>query len=372
MKRGNFIVGFLLGALLFGGTTAFAAGILATPIGETGQRITLNGDEVILTGYNINGNNYFKLRDIAEAVDFGVTWEADSHTVAIDTESPYVPESQLTQSNQSETVDTEPTGTYKPSPGGDYAREDFSQDATPDIFDDIYTRAAYNTIRQTIVDRELILDGNVSGYNTDYIYAHTTASAETKSAMVPVLSHIGVHYRYQFGVEPGLSGLYNYPNYFICKVELPEIYASALSDAAEYISEMLRLSSDDEKVRYINDVICDKLTYKASTSCSPQKLFADNAVHTGNCSTYARNFKFLCDIADIPCIIVSSSNHSWNMVYADNEWLYVDCVANDVGDELSSRDALLLAKSSSNSIRVDADPQGTAFAKELLVPGSAK
>lgn len=84
MKRGNFIVGFLLGAVLFGGTTAFAAGVIATPFSELNQRITLNGEEITLTGYNINGNNYFKLRDIGETVGFGVTWEGSTRTVAID------------------------------------------------------------------------------------------------------------------------------------------------------------------------------------------------------------------------------------------------------------------------------------------------
>ena len=89
----NFIAGLLLGALLFGGTTAMAAsGILATPFSETGQKITLNGTEVQMTGYTINGNNYFKLRDIGEAVDFGVTWNGKDRTVEIDTSTGYIPD----------------------------------------------------------------------------------------------------------------------------------------------------------------------------------------------------------------------------------------------------------------------------------------
>ncbi|MDR2360440.1 MAG: hypothetical protein LBD85_04050, partial [Oscillospiraceae bacterium] len=44
----------------------------ATP---TTSKITLDGKEVSLTAYNIGGNNYFKLRDIGAAFDFGVDWD---------------------------------------------------------------------------------------------------------------------------------------------------------------------------------------------------------------------------------------------------------------------------------------------------------
>ena len=46
------------------------------------------------TGYNVNDNNYYKLRDIAEDFDFGVTWEAETQSVYIETDEEYVPEGQ--------------------------------------------------------------------------------------------------------------------------------------------------------------------------------------------------------------------------------------------------------------------------------------
>lgn len=54
--------------------------------------IYLDGKKVELTAYLINGNNYFKLRDVAAALDFGVTWDASSNSIVIDTSSGYVPE----------------------------------------------------------------------------------------------------------------------------------------------------------------------------------------------------------------------------------------------------------------------------------------
>ena len=53
-----------------------------------------DGERVNYTGYNVNDNNYYKLRDIAEDFDFGVTWEAETQSVYIETDEEYVPEGQ--------------------------------------------------------------------------------------------------------------------------------------------------------------------------------------------------------------------------------------------------------------------------------------
>ncbi len=53
-------------------------------------RIFIGDNEVFPTAYNINGNNYFKLRDIAKELDFGVDWK--NWTVVIDTTTGYVDE----------------------------------------------------------------------------------------------------------------------------------------------------------------------------------------------------------------------------------------------------------------------------------------
>ncbi|MCL1982458.1 MAG: amidohydrolase family protein [Clostridiales bacterium] len=62
-----------------------------TPL-PTKQVIFLDEEEVSFTAYNIEGNNYFKLRDIGEAFDFGVDWDDASKTISIDTAKGYTPE----------------------------------------------------------------------------------------------------------------------------------------------------------------------------------------------------------------------------------------------------------------------------------------
>ena len=49
--------------------------------------VKLDGAEITLVGYNINGSNYFKIRDIARIFDFNIGYE-NGH-ISIDTTNPY-------------------------------------------------------------------------------------------------------------------------------------------------------------------------------------------------------------------------------------------------------------------------------------------
>jgi hypothetical protein len=57
----------------------------------TASKIYLDGKEVSFTVYIIEGNNYFKLRDVGEAFDFGVNWDGANQTIVIDTSKGYTP-----------------------------------------------------------------------------------------------------------------------------------------------------------------------------------------------------------------------------------------------------------------------------------------
>ncbi len=68
-KHIEFVVGIAVGAALFGGGTAYAAGLLAEPSSQT---FYVDGQQVQLQAYAIGGNNYVKLRDVGQAVNFNV------------------------------------------------------------------------------------------------------------------------------------------------------------------------------------------------------------------------------------------------------------------------------------------------------------
>lgn len=56
------------------------------------SKIYLDGDIKTLTIYNINGNNYFKLRDVGKLINFSVTWDGVNNTINIDTSKNYISE----------------------------------------------------------------------------------------------------------------------------------------------------------------------------------------------------------------------------------------------------------------------------------------
>lgn len=78
------LTGMAIGLAL--GTPMAAAALTASP---STQRFYLDGQPLSLEAYAINGNNYVKLRDIGRAVDFGVTYDAATNSVYIDTNAHY-------------------------------------------------------------------------------------------------------------------------------------------------------------------------------------------------------------------------------------------------------------------------------------------
>lgn len=87
MKRiSYFFAGILIGMTLFGGTAAYASGVVAE---HSKHPIYVDGEQVQMEAYIINGNNYVKLRDIGKVVGFNVFWKDG---VQVDSDAPYTGE----------------------------------------------------------------------------------------------------------------------------------------------------------------------------------------------------------------------------------------------------------------------------------------
>lgn len=67
-------------------------GTVSKPATSTTSKILLDSKEITPTGYNIGGNNSFKLRDIGQLLDFGVAWDGNNNTIIINTSTGYTPE----------------------------------------------------------------------------------------------------------------------------------------------------------------------------------------------------------------------------------------------------------------------------------------
>ncbi len=236
-----------------------------------------------------------------------------------------------------------------------WSREDFSKDANPDVFTATYDRALYNAIRQTLVDG-----------TSETAPAYTMVGDSEYSAVKNLLGRLEGAVRYEHYVPENFTNYWQYLDYFAVSAEMPENY----QEAFDFIQPTIQATdgmTDREKVEYLNDYLCTLLAYKKGKTAGVTRTFTQ---HSGElqaaCGSYARAFKFLCGAAGIPCFTVSTSNHTWNMVYVDGQWLHVDVSAND----LYHRPYILLAETVQG--RTDRAPEQTAFLKELLVPGSTK
>ena len=91
MKKQIFtmLTGLLIGAALTGGSAAVAAGITAE---RSHHRVVVDGKEVQMEAYVINGNNYVKLRDMGKAVGFEVYWDSVNGCVQVESGKPYTGE----------------------------------------------------------------------------------------------------------------------------------------------------------------------------------------------------------------------------------------------------------------------------------------
>ncbi|MGP1570163.1 MAG: WG repeat-containing protein [Eubacteriales bacterium] len=52
-------------------------------------KVTIDGKEAKIEAYNIGGNNYFKLRDLGKEIRFGVDWNKDTNSIAVNTKKGY-------------------------------------------------------------------------------------------------------------------------------------------------------------------------------------------------------------------------------------------------------------------------------------------
>ena len=55
----------------------------------TTSKVLIDGKKVQLTAYSIDGSNYFKLRDIADIINYGVSYDEKTGTIIVDTSVPY-------------------------------------------------------------------------------------------------------------------------------------------------------------------------------------------------------------------------------------------------------------------------------------------
>ena len=95
-KQGRLLRGALLSAALLLGT---ATALAAEEAGENEYPVYVDGEQAEIAGYLIDGSSYFRLRDIGDAVGFGVDWDEETRSIRIDTAPLHAGEASLRSRN---------------------------------------------------------------------------------------------------------------------------------------------------------------------------------------------------------------------------------------------------------------------------------
>lgn len=174
----------------------------------------------------------------------------------------------------------------------------------------------------------------------------TTRSVATESTITSLFPVVKM-YR---GSQAGTDAQFREGAYYTVKPNEND-KAAAVKKAEEILEEARALGSDYEMARLFNKRICELADYnfEAADTNNPDDSGNSNQwvdVFNGKKVTgegYANAFKYLCDLADIGCLIVEGSmgsgqtafNHMWNLVQFEGKWYIVDCANNDINDPSS-------------------------------------
>ena len=327
------VIGMFLGATLFGGVAFAATGVMAE---RSTNRVFVDGREIILDAYLIDGNNYVKLRDVAQAVNFNTYWDG---TVQIDSTAPYTGEAPALPAPISEpdTASLSPAGTM-----------DYSINANPNTFSGVYTREAYNAAFT-------VLDGLKRGDVTVTAALHIPTQ-EDRWKLEGMLGYLCNGYTLSLrGIEG--QGMYEI---FVVKPDR-EI---ARQYTADLIAEVNSLDTDRDKVIRLNEYLCEKMRFDPDSFAGMNLIASSVNPVSGNCVSFAAAMNELCAKVGVPCLMVSGEGHRWNLIYTDGRWAYTDVCLNA---QTESHDYMLFSDSTRKQI---ADPAGIRFLQELLIPGS--
>jgi hypothetical protein len=353
------LTGAVLGASLASPAANAAAEFLQAQ--RTPHPIYVDGKQVQMETYAINGSNYVKLRDIGQAVGFEVYW--DGSAAQIISGKPY-------------------TGQL---PAQAEVSANHSTQADPDAFTGYLTAEVYNTIREAVLTKQTTSFGSAVKGFTGLKYGEDEILFQKADDELDQIRAV-------------LAALGSYPSYelitsndgskYLCQVKYPENLAPAAEHTKDFIASLDGLS-EREKIKRIDWYVCDRIAYDKTCYVWPNKALAQDGVLRGACMSYAHSFLFLCQQAGIPCILKHGGNHQWNMVYIEGRWWDVDVTADDcdevtyyeAGAEMGQHpfdgtdefrekyyadiDRILRTEESFP----DEDPEITWFAQEALVPG---
>lgn len=99
------------------------------------------------------------------------------------------------------------------------------------------------------------------------------------------------------------------------------------------------IESDIDKIKYVHDYFCNKVVYNEYAKRTGraegilQTVYSAIVDKSTVCSGYCRAFQLCMNILGIPCSILTSSTHSWNLVKVNDLWYEVDITSDAEGTD---------------------------------------
>ena len=216
------------------------------------SKLYLDGTEISLTAYNIENNNYFKLRDIGMALDFGILWDEARNTIVVTTNDGY---------NTSSTENTDTSASNSTDTANNFAAalQEFTKAATGNVSAVLYDLDGCGS------DEMILFDEGI-----DNSPEHWAANAQSSRLVVYDSKKIG---NTPFSTielpEHGLSSSHFYiskKNHLVLKEEFEGISYVLLKYENGILSEEIRLvdaSGGGDTFFLINGVECDEAQYSS-------------------------------------------------------------------------------------------------------------
>jgi len=139
--------------------------------------------------------------------------------------------------------------------------------------------------------------------------------------------------------------------------EIVSMYKQMIERVEPVLTILNTLPNNCEKLKYIHDYLIRNVVYEIGEEYSKYNAYGALVDNKSVCEGYAEAFTYICQLVNIPTVIVNSEKHEWNYVKMDDgKWYAMDVTYDDpkigfmdfkVGDERNKKyDYFLIGKNS--------------------------
>ena len=125
-----------------------------------------------------------------------------------------------------------------------------------------------------------------------------------------------------------------------------DMHKDMMKRAEEIAAEAGRAPDTYSKVKAVHDLLAQVNTYgdpDENLAHTAYSALIQNDASEPVCDGYAKAFKIVCGLLDIPCVLASSATHMWNNVKMDDgEWYNLDLTWDDSANDAIGYDYFLI------------------------------